>query len=201
LIYRCFDALKEKSPDAKIYIFINKMDLLEDSMRNDNFFKIKSYLEKEDINNLNIIFLATSIWDISLYKAWTYIISEFIPKKDKMKELLKKFVLACGVDEVVLLEKNILIKICSYNEKEFQDNDRFEKITEVIKKLKYTCKNDSKTFKEIFIKTANNIIYLDEFENYAYIIVEFRNKKTTLELIKLNIEIFKNFFKELLKNE
>ena len=61
------------------------MDLLEDSMRNDNFFKIKSYLEKEEINNLNIIFLATSIWDISLYKAWTYIISEFIPKKDKMK--------------------------------------------------------------------------------------------------------------------
>ena len=50
MIYRCLDALKEKSPVAKIYIFINKMDLLEDNMRNDNFFKIKSYLEKEDIN-------------------------------------------------------------------------------------------------------------------------------------------------------
>ena len=49
MIYRCIEALKEKSPNAKIYIFINKMDLLEDSMRNDNFFKIKSYLEKEDI--------------------------------------------------------------------------------------------------------------------------------------------------------
>ena len=201
MIYRCLDALKEKSPDAKIYIFINKMDLLEDNMRNDNFFKIKSYLEKEDINNLNIIFLATSIWDISLYKAWTYIISEFIPKKDKMKELLKKFVLACGVDEVVLLEKNILIKICSYNEKELADKDRFEKITEVIKKFKQSCKMNSSTFKEILIKTANNVIYIDEFENSTYIIVALRNKKATLELIKLNIEICKNSFKELFKNE
>lgn len=201
MIYRCFDALKEKSPDAKIYIFINKMDLLEDSMRNDNFFKIKSYLEKEDINNLNIIFLATSIWDISLYKAWTYIISEFIPKKDKMKELLKKLVSACGADEAVLLEKNILIKICSYNEKELADKDRFEKITEVIKKFKQSCKMNSSTFKEILIKTANNIIYIDKFENSTYIIVALRNKKATLELIKLNIEICKNSFKELFKNE
>ena len=201
MIYRCLDALKEKSPVAKIYIFINKMDLLEDNMRNDNFFKIKSYLEKEDINNLNIIFLATSIWDISLYKAWTYIISEFIPKKDKMKELLKKLVSACGADEAVLLEKNILIKICSYNEKELADKDRFEKITEVIKKFKQSCKMNSSTFNEILIKTANNIIYIDEFENSTYIIVALRNKKATLELIKLNIEICKNSFKELFKNE
>ncbi len=177
------------------------MDLLEDSMRNDNFFKIKSYLEKEDINNLNIIFLATSIWDISLYKAWTYIISEFIPKKDKMKELLKKLVSACGADEAVLLEKNILIKICSYNEKELADKDRFEKITEVIKKFKQSCKMNSSTFKEILIKTANNVIYIDEFENSTYIIVALRNKNATLELIKLNIEICKNSFNELFKNE
>ena len=177
------------------------MDLLEDSMRNDNFFKIKSYLEKEDINNLNIIFLATSIWDISLYKAWTYIISEFIPKKDKMKELLKKLVSACGADEAVLLEKNILIKICSYNEKELADKDRFEKITEVIKKFKQSCKMNSSTFKEILIKTANNVIYIDEFENSSYIIVAVRKQKSTLELIKLNIEICKNSFKELFKNE
>ena len=62
MIYRCFEALKEKSPNAKIYIFINKMDLLEDSMRNDNFFKKKSYLEKEDINNYNCIVNNTCIY-------------------------------------------------------------------------------------------------------------------------------------------
>ena len=108
MIYRCLNALKEKSPNGKIYILINKIDLLEEEIKNDNFLKIKSQSEKEDINNINLIFLQTSIWDISIYRAWSNILSEFIPKKDKMKELLKKFVLACGVDEVVLLEKNIL---------------------------------------------------------------------------------------------
>ena len=118
-----------------------------------------------------------------------------------MKELLKKLVSACGADEAVLLEKNILIKICSYNEKELADKDRFEKITEVIKKFKQSCKMNSSTFKEILIKTANNVIYIDEFEKSTYIIVALRNKKATLELIKLNIEICKNSFKELFKNE
>ena len=165
------------------------MDLFEEDNKNNNFIRIKNYFEKSEINNLKLIFLQTSIWDISIYKAWSNIFSEFIPNT------------ACWADEAVLLEKNTLIKICSYNDKEFNDNERYEKISEIIKRFKYSCKNDSSVFKDIMIKTVNNIIYIDEFENSTYIIVSFRNKKATLELIKLNIEICKISFKELFDNE
>ena len=177
------------------------MDLLEEDNKNNNFMLIKKYFEKNEINNLKLIFLQTSIWDISIYKAWSNIFSEFIPKLDKVKELLKKFVSACWADEVVLLEKNTLIKICSYNDKELNDNERFEKMSEILKRFKYSCKIDSSVFKDITIKTVNNTIYIDEFENNTYIIVSFRNKKATLELIKLNIEVCKISFKELFDNE
>ena len=177
------------------------MDLLEEDNKNNNFMLIKKYFEKNEINNLKLIFLQTSIWDISIYKAWSNIFSEFIPKLDKVKELLKKFVSACWADEVVLLEKNTLIKICSYNDKELNDNERFEKMSEILKRFKYSCKIDSSVFKDITIKTVNNTIYIDEFENNTYIIVSFRNKKATLELIKINIEICKISFKELFNNK
>ena len=177
------------------------MDKIKDEHKKENFIKIKEYFEKSEINKPDIIFLPTSIWDNSLYRAWSNIFSDFIPKMDSIKELLKKFVTACWAEEAVLLEKNTLIKICSYNDKELNDNERFEKMSEILKRFKYSCKIDSSVFKDITIKTVNNTIYIDEFENNTYIIVSFRNKKATLELIKINIEICKISFEELFDNE
>ena len=178
------------------------MDKLTDSQKNQFFTKIKEKYEKSEINNNSkAIFLPTSIWDISIYKAWANIYCDLIPKMNKIKELLKKFVSACWADEAVLLEKNTLIKIGSYNDKDLKDNERFEKMTDVLKKIKNTCKMQTTNFKNIFIKTINNIIYVDEFDNSAYIIIAFKNIKTSLELVKLNIEIFKKSFKELFDNE
>lgn len=192
----------ELSPKAKIYIFANKIDKLLDNQKNPVFSKIKEIFEKVEIkDNSKAIYLPTSIFDISLYKAMSNIYSDLIPKMDKIKELLKKLVTASWADEAVLLEKNTLIKICSFNEKEFKDYERFEKISELIKKFKNTCRLGSISFKDIFIKTINNIIYIDEFENSTYIIIAFQNLKTTLELVKINIEICKKTFKEIIEDE
>jgi Ras-related GTP-binding protein A/B len=194
--------LLELSPKAKIYIFANKIDKLLDNQKNPIFSKIKEIFEKVEIkDNSKAIYLPTSIFDISLYKAMSNIYSDLIPKMDKIKELLKKLVTASLADEAVLLEKNTLIKICSFNEKEFKDYERFEKISELIKKFKNTCRLGSISFKDIFIKTINNIIYIDEFENSTYIIIAFQNLKTTLELVKINIEICKKTFKEIIEDE
>ena len=192
----------ELSPKAKIYIFANKIDKLLDNQKNPVFSKIKEIFEKVEIkDNSKAIYLPTSIFDISLYKAMSNIYSDLIPKMDKIKELLKRLVTASWADEAVLLEKNTLIKICSFNEKEFKDYERFEKISELIKKFKNTCRLGSISFKDIFIKTINNIIYIDEFENSTYIIIAFQNLKTTLELVKINIEICKKTFKEIIEDE
>ena len=45
-----------------------------------------------------------------MYKAWDNIFSDLIPKSDKLKEIMKKFVTACRADEAVLLEKNTLMQ-------------------------------------------------------------------------------------------
>ena len=69
------------------------MDKLTDSQKNQFFTKIKEKYEKSEINNNSkTIFLPTSIWDISIYKAWANIYCDLIPKMNKIKELLKKFV-------------------------------------------------------------------------------------------------------------
>ena len=178
------------------------MDKLTESQKIQYFTELKENYENVDINNnLKTVIFQTSIWDISLYKAWANIISDLIPKVDKIKDMLKKFVNACWADEVTLLEKNTLLKIVAVNDKDINDNERFEKMTEIIKKLKNTCKLESESFKEIYIKTINNIIYVDEFGNSLYLIVAFKNDKTNLELVKLNMKICKQSFKEIFNND
>ena len=178
------------------------MDKLSESQKIQYSMELKESYEKIDINNnIKTVVFKTSIWDISLYKAWANIISDLIPKADKIKDIIKKFVNACWADEVTLLEKNTLLKILAVNDKDIKDNERFDKITEIIKKFKNTCKIEGKSFKEIFIKTINNIIYVDEFENSTYIIVAFKNSKSSLELVKINLEICKKSFKELFNKE
>lgn len=173
------------------------MDSVDYNEKNQYFNELKKLFESKE-NNPDIIFLPTSIWDISLYKAWDNIFSDLIPKSDKLKEIMKKFVTACRADEAVLLEKNTLIKICNYDNKDLKDNQRFEKMTEIIKKFKNTCKLKSKTFKNLTIKIINNIIYLTEFESSMYIVVAFSKKNSSTEIVKLNIEILKKTIKELL---
>ena len=178
------------------------MDKLTESQKIQYFTELKQNYENADINNnLKTVIFQTSIWDISLYKAWANIISDLIPKVDKIKDILKKFVNACWADEVTLLDKNTLLKILAVNDKDINDNERFEKMTEIIKKLKNTCKSESETFKDIYIKTINNIIYVDEFDNSLYLIVAFKIDKTSLELVKLNIKICGRSFKEIFNNE
>ena len=192
----------ELSPNVRKYVLINKMDKLPESLKNKFFTELKAKYESVDVNNnLKTVIFQTSIWDISLYKAWANIISDLIPKVDKIKDILKKFVNACWADEVTLLEKNTLLKIVAVNDKDLKDNERFEKMTDLIKKLKNTCKSESETFKDIYIKTINNIIYIDEFENSLYLIVAFKNSKTSLELVKINMKICKQSFKEIFNDE
>jgi len=192
----------ELSPNVRKYVLINKMDKLPESQKNKFFTELKAKYESVDVNNnLKTVIFQTSIWDISLYKAWANIISDLIPKVDKIKDILKKFVNACWADEATLLEKNTLLKIVAVNDKDLKDNERFEKMTDLIKKIKNTCKSESETFKDIYIKTINNIIYIDEFENSLYLIVAFKNSKTSLELVKINMKICKQSFKEIFNDE
>ena len=183
-----------------MFVLINKMDKIGDDKRGAIFLNRKKQFESK-AGNFKINVYQTSIWENTLYKAWSDIIGSIIPKKDKIKELLEKYCKACQADEVILFEKNTFLYISSFNNKEIKNKERFEKICEEMNKFKKTCQNDSKKFSNFLIKNVGNTIYLDEFENSTCIMVVLSNKTVNLELLKLNIEISKKTFKEIMGGE
>jgi Ras-related GTP-binding protein A/B len=60
-------------------------------------FKIKSF--------------ATSIWDETLYKAWSNIVYSMIPNVGQLEAQLQELCEICGADEVVLFEKATFLEI------------------------------------------------------------------------------------------
>ena len=176
------------------------MDLVMEDKRDEIFEKRKKQLEEKSAN-FQIKCYPTSIWEASLYKAWTQIVSELSPNRAKIEKSLQNFVEACEADEVVLFEKNTFLLCFSYSsDKEggpnTNDDQRFEKISHIIKKFKLSCMSSNSSFKSMVIETKNYSAYMDEFTNATYILVILSNKKVSLELLKLNAALCRQSFED-----
>ena len=176
------------------------MDLVSENKRVEIFNKRKNQLEQK-AGNFKIQCFPTSIWEISLYKAWTNIVSELTMNLKSIKQSLKNFSKVCGVEEVILFEKNTFLLLCSFTDKEIKDEQRFEKISHIIKKFKLSCMTTNSRFESMIIQTRNYTTYLDEFTSSTYIMVIINSKNTNLELIKLNVALCRKTFEEKLNGK
>jgi Ras-related GTP-binding protein A/B len=173
------------------------MDLVMEENREEIFNKRKVQLEEKSAN-FKIKCYPTSIWEASLYKAWTQIVSELSPNKAIIEKSLENFAEACEASEVVLFEKNTFLLCFSYCKKEYTNNDeqRFEKISHIIKKFKLSCMSSNALFKSLVIETKNYLAYMDEFTSATYILVILSYKKVSLELLKLNTALCRQSFED-----
>ena len=176
------------------------MDLVSENKRVEIFNKRKNQLEQK-AGNFKIQCFPTSIWEVTLYKAWTSIVGELTMNIKSIKESLKKFSQICCVEEIILFEKNTFLLTCSYTDKEISDDQRFEKISHIIKKFKLSCMTTNSRFESMIIQTRNYTTYLDEFTSSTYIMVIINSKNTNLELIKLNVALCRKTFEEKLNGK
>jgi len=58
-----------------------------------------------------MMMFATSIWDETLYRAWSHIVYSLIPNVEVLETQLGDFCNICGADEVVLFERATFLVI------------------------------------------------------------------------------------------
>ncbi len=66
----CLNALSDLSPKAKIFCLVHKLDLLAEGIR-EKGFQDKRMKIIEKTKNFEVDCFRTSIWDETLYKAWS----------------------------------------------------------------------------------------------------------------------------------
>ncbi|CAG8670464.1 1357_t:CDS:2, partial [Acaulospora colombiana] len=103
------------------------MDLVEDERRTQVFSERINELITRSLP-LEITGFATSIWDESLYRAWSSIVHSLVPNVRLLESHLQNFATICEADEVVLFERTTFLVISHSTRIENRDAHRFEKI-------------------------------------------------------------------------
>jgi Ras-related GTP-binding protein A/B len=107
------EAIEENSPDARVFVLVHKMDLVAKEEQ-EMIFDDRRRLIKEccdECNVPNFQCFGTSIWDETLYKAWSEIVTNLIPNISVLQSHLDDFCRSCDADEVVLFERATFLVI------------------------------------------------------------------------------------------
>jgi Ras-related GTP-binding protein A/B len=123
---------------------------------------------------------ATSIWDETLYKAWSEIVTNLIPNISMLETHLQSFREICQATEVVLFERATFLVISqattmetggSSGNSHYVDAHRFEKISNIVKQFKLSCGKAQSQFQAMQVKNSRFHAYIDAFTANTYVMV------------------------------
>ena len=118
-------AIEENSPDARIFVLIHKMDLVVEEDRQGILNERRSLIAEtcRECNVGNFQCFGTSIWDETLYKAWSEIVTNLIPNMGLLETHLNRFCTLCDADEVVLFERATFLVIAHATTEDAPDSN------------------------------------------------------------------------------
>jgi len=194
----CLDAIRSLSKNAHIFCLIHKMDLIhKDEEKLKTFEERSTELKKiADPLHLQLTVFGTSIWDETLYKAWSSIVYALVPNVDKLETQLNKFCLLSQADEVVLFEKATFLVISHATHKTHADVHRFEKISNIIKQFKLSCSKTQSQFNSMEVQNKNFTAFIDVFTTNTYIMIIISNPKIQASATMFNVKVARHHFEK-----
>ncbi|KNC46060.1 Ras-like GTP-binding protein A [Thecamonas trahens ATCC 50062] len=189
----CLEAIREFSPDAKVFCLVHKMDLIPVDQRDAVFAERSEELQVLS-EGLSIACHPTSIWDETLYRAWSAIVYSLIPNISVLEAHLENFCEMCEADEVVLFERATFLVISHATRKTHHDEHRFEKISNSLKSYKLCCSKSMTQFDSIEIRNSKFAAFLDKFTSNTCIMVIMSDPTVSPTAMDINIQVAKSHF-------
>ena len=193
----CIEAIVQHSRDAKIFCLVHKMDLVREQDR-DAIFKERELDLKRRSLPLQMTAFRTSIWDETLYKAWSAIVYSLIPNVSTIEANLTRLCTLCDADEVALFERTTLLLISHACMKPQSDMHRFEKVSNVIKQFKLSCSKSQAQFQNIEIQSGNLSVFLQGLTSNTIIMVIQSDASIQPALTLMNISASKSHFSKII---
>ncbi|XP_076638715.1 ras-related GTP binding A/B [Colletes latitarsis] len=192
----CLEAILQNSPDAKIFCLVHKMDLVQEDQR-DLIFRER----EEDLKRLSLPLectcFRTSIWDETLYRAWSSIVYMLIPNVKELEQSLKQFTNIIDADEVLLFERATFLVISYCQRQHHRDVHRFEKVSNIIKQFKLSCSKLAAQFQSMEVRNTNFAAFIDVFTSNTYVMVIMSDPAIPSAATLINIRNARKHFEKL----
>ncbi|KAG0749444.1 hypothetical protein G6F57_002254 [Rhizopus arrhizus] len=191
----CLEFILTHSPNAKVFCLMHKIDLIPDDKREKVFEKQRKELHIRS-EPVQVQVFQTSIWDESLYAAWSKIIRCLVPNINALQNGLNKFCDICEADEIVLFERTTLLVIANSASIYHPDPQRFEKISSIIKQFNlYTRKE--RCSNQMQLKGSTFTAYFDSLTSSTNILLIISDSRITPAATQINIKAAKKYFEKL----
>ncbi|OUC46898.1 Gtr1/RagA G protein region, partial [Trichinella nativa] len=191
----CLEAILQHSPKAEIFCLVHKMDLVHVKHRDAVLLEREKDLARLT-EPMKCVCFSTSIWDETLYKAWSAIVYQLIPNVHAIESSLEYFCSVIEADEVLLFERATFLVISHCHRNGNRDEHRFEKISNIIKQFKLSCSKLGTHFDSMEVTNSNFAAFIDTFTSNTYVMVVVSNTSIA-SITRLNIQNAKKHFEKL----
>jgi len=200
----CLDGLAQCSAGAFVFLLVHKMDLVRVN-KPAVFDKKKAELQAAS-GDIPVMVFGTSIYDESLYKAWSSIVHTLIPNGAVLSKHLATLAEACSATEVILFERTTFLVIATSSTSPVSpDQDpihqlaptRYERTSELIKAFKHSCSRVREEFHSLEMELADFTAVLDEMTRNTYIMIIVHNPTIETAALKINIRMARSKFEQL----
>lgn len=195
-------ALHEFSANSKIFVLIHKMDLVPAEQKatlfRDKAKDIRTTCEVEGFVPEQVDFCATSIWDQSLYKAWTQVIYYLVPNASTMESMLQKLAEMLDARELFLYERTTCLVVTHVSRGIELSNpytDRFERISSILKTHKHSMATHTGmmasevSFAEMLVKTDDFMFFITRLTENTNLAVVMPSDEGAFNTARLNVQI------------
>lgn len=193
------DSIRQFSPSVRIFCLIHKLDLVHESKRKEVVSNYEAQL-RSAAGSTPITCLGTSIWDETLFKAWSQIVYSLVPDIDQLERQLAHLCKVCEADEVVLFEKNTFLLISSSSRRAMQDSHRFEKISNIVKQFKLSCGKVKTNFRSFQVKNSNFAAFIEPFLQHSFVMVVVSDPNIHSAATATNLWAARNHFSQLARS-
>ncbi|VDB82685.1 unnamed protein product [Peniophora sp. CBMAI 1063] len=213
----CCEALRKYSPDARVFLLLHKMDLVGANERSSFITRRGKELREVDGGSADAVVFGTSIYDESLYKAWSRIVHTIIPNAEVLTKHLTRFAQVCSATEVILFERTTFLVIATSDLQppvlppsetgevllaspealHALHSARYERTSELIKSLKHACARLREEFAGLELELPECTAVLAEMTRNTYVLVIAHDRNIETAAIKINIRLARAKFEEL----
>ncbi|KZS90038.1 hypothetical protein SISNIDRAFT_431597, partial [Sistotremastrum niveocremeum HHB9708] len=205
-------AVAKESEGAGVFVLVHKMDLVRGNREVAFDRKKRELLERT--KDIPITIFGTSIYDESLYKAWSRIVHTLIPNAAAFSKHLTTFANACSASEVIMFERTTFLVVATSKVQSSavpvpppaaepsdlsltMDDKRYERTSEIIKEFKYSCSRLREEFHSLELELPEFTAVLDELTKNTYILVVVHDPTIETAAIQMNIRLIRDKFEEL----
>lgn len=203
-------ALHEYSPNSKVFVLVHKMDLApieqKDGIFREKVREIRATSDDEGFRSEQVDFWATSIWDQSLYRAWTRVIYFLVPNAATIENMLGKLAELIDARELILYERTTCLVVTHVSRGVERSNpfpDRFERISSILKTHKHSMAKHTGimasevSFAEMQVKTGLFMFFITRLTENTNLAVVMPSEEGTFNAARVNIQLAKKEFAHL----